>query len=551
MMSAVVEQGRLMRWIVALGATAGLMLALTPSAFGAAFVVDDLDDASDTTLTGTCDADGADTCTLRAATEEANSNANPGTADTITFSVSGTHTLTLGDLGIVEPVAVTGNGQAGGAGGTTIDANASSRVIEFGTGVTSATLNDLRITGGKLTDAPGAGINSFADSLTLNRVTVTGNTIDGAGGGGTGAGISTFGSSDALTLNDSTVSDNANSSAAGTGGGIRALGPLTLNRSTVSGNKAAEAGAGRGGGLFMGGTPNTITNSTISGNQSGTDDGGGIFATGGGTLTITNSTIAGNSTTGDGGGLRTTVSTDADNTIFAANTASLTNPNCDPGFSSPVNNIDSPGSSCLFGTMDGNQENVSAAALTLGALASNGGPTQTRALGAGSVAIDAGDNTTCAAAPVSNLDQRSVVRPQDGDGNGSSICDIGAFELAPAPPPPPPGDGGTTPPSNEITIGSVKGKKLSVEVPGAGTVEVTDAADTSSRGASAAAKKKLLKPSSATASGAGTVTVALKLTKTAKGKLKSRGKVKVNAAITFTPTGGTANTETAKLKLKK
>ena len=38
------------------------------------------------------------------------------------------------------------------------------------------------------------------------------------------------------------------------------------------------------------------------------------------------------------------------------------------------------------------------------ALASNGGPTQTMALGSGSAAIDAGDNTVCAAAPVNNLD---------------------------------------------------------------------------------------------------------------------------------------------------
>src|SRR6185369_2530840 len=35
---------------------------------------------------------------------------------------------------------------------------------------------------------------------------------------------------------------------------------------------------------------------------------------------------------------------------------------------------------------------------------------------------DAGDNTTCAAAPVSNLDQRGVSRPQ------GTQCDIGAFE---------------------------------------------------------------------------------------------------------------------------
>ncbi len=41
--------------------------------------------------------------------------------------------------------------------------------------------------------------------------------------------------------------------------------------------------------------------------------------------------------------------------------------------------------------------------------------------------------------------------------------------------------------------------------------------------------------------------MALKLTKTA----KKKHKVKVKAAITFTPTGGTANSQTKGLKVKK
>ncbi len=59
----------------------------------------------------------------------------------------------------------------------------------------------------------------------------------------------------------------------------------------------------------------------------------------------------------------------------------------------------------------------------LGALASNGGFTQTRALLPGSSAIDAGDNGTCSSSAVSNLDQRGITRPQ------GAACDIGAFEL--------------------------------------------------------------------------------------------------------------------------
>jgi hypothetical protein len=59
----------------------------------------------------------------------------------------------------------------------------------------------------------------------------------------------------------------------------------------------------------------------------------------------------------------------------------------------------------------------------LGELHNNGGKTQTHALLRGSPAIDRGDNTN-----VPPTDQRGVRRSRDGDGNGSRIADIGAFE---------------------------------------------------------------------------------------------------------------------------
>jgi len=52
----------------------------------------------------------------------------------------------------------------------------------------------------------------------------------------------------------------------------------------------------------------------------------------------------------------------------------------------------------------------------LGALADNGGPTQTMALPDGSPAIDAGNQVGCP-----TTDQRGVPRPR-------SDCDIGAYE---------------------------------------------------------------------------------------------------------------------------
>lgn len=59
----------------------------------------------------------------------------------------------------------------------------------------------------------------------------------------------------------------------------------------------------------------------------------------------------------------------------------------------------------------------------LGPLASNGGPTQTHAVLKGSPAIDRGAISSCP-----GTDQRGKRRPQNGDGKGTSRCDVGAFE---------------------------------------------------------------------------------------------------------------------------
>ena len=68
----------------------------------------------------------------------------------------------------------------------------------------------------------------------------------------------------------------------------------------------------------------------------------------------------------------------------------------------------------------------------LGPLQDNGGPTLTHALQRGSPAIDA------AGVSCTSTDQRGVLRPKDGDGDGLAFCDIGAFELEEAPPNQPP-----------------------------------------------------------------------------------------------------------------
>ena len=96
------------------------------------------------------------------------------------------------------------------------------------------------------------------------------------------------------------------------------------------------------------------------------------------------------------------------------------------------------------------------------------------------------------------------------------------------------------PPSNEFTIGKLKRNKkkgtakLAIGVPDAGTVGILG---------------KTLKPATATATAPGTLQLSIKAKGKSRKKLKTRGKAKVKAEITFTPTGGSANTVKKKLKL--
>ena len=58
-------------------------------------------------------------------------------------------------------------------------------------------------------------------------------------------------------------------------------------------------------------------------------------------------------------------------------------------------------------------------------LANNGGPTRTHVLVAGSPTVDAINDGTC---PPPGKDQRDVITPQDGSGDGGPTCGIGAYE---------------------------------------------------------------------------------------------------------------------------
>src|SRR5439155_6154677 len=148
----------------------------------------------------------------------------------------------------------------------------------------------------------------------------------------------------------------------------------------------------------------TVTNCTFSGNG-----GGAILSTSGATGTVVNSilansTLAGNCTLSGG------TITDGGYNIDDGTTCGFTGANC----------------ATTTGTSFCNTNPL----LDPTGLASNGGPTQTIALEAGSPAINAGDESICSAPPVEHLDQRGFVRP----GAGTTNCSIGAYEFDAAPP---------------------------------------------------------------------------------------------------------------------
>ena len=219
------------------------------------------------------------------------------------------------------------------------------------------------------------------------------------------------------TMTTTTISGN---SAAGVGGGIAfdVDSTVDISRSTISGNTAT----GNGGGLHFQPDSNNIisvTNSTISGNSA--LNGGGVFRNANASLSVTLSftTVADNVATGTGGGINGTMN--LNNTLVADNSAAVSADYAGTLNSQDFNLIEDIAGTVFSGTTT---NNITGQDPNLGALASNGGPTQTHALLVGSVAIDAGD-------PASSLteDQRGMPRPINGDGVGGAQVDIGAFEL--------------------------------------------------------------------------------------------------------------------------
>ncbi|MBI4515325.1 MAG: hypothetical protein HY699_05860 [Deltaproteobacteria bacterium] len=363
----------------------------------------------------------------------------------LSISNSAISNNTAGNGGNGIGTAIGGGGGQGGA------------IINFGTAeITSGTLSGNKAgnggrggtgaSGGVGGDGGGiynVGTFTMFGSLVANNTAGNGGESGGGTGppGGSGGGI--VNNQATLTITDSTLRDNtagnggASASVGGLGGhggGIYNLGALTATRIAITGNTAGTGGSGQvggpggnGGGLMTSFGTATVANSTVSSNVAGSTGSGGasLGGAGGGihaaaATNLINTTVAFNTAPYLSGGVaRQSATVSLRNTIVADNTGG----NCSGTITNTGNNLDS-GTTCSFGSANGSKSSANA---NLGAL-EDGALTRYHPLQVPSDAIDAGDDATCAAAPISGVDQRLTVRPQ------GAHCDIGAYEAGAVPP---------------------------------------------------------------------------------------------------------------------
>ena len=251
----------------------------------------------------------------------------------------------------------------------------------------------------------GGGMYNNGSSPTLTNVTFTSNSANDGGG------MENESSSSPTLTNVTFTSNFANNG----GGMLNGNSSPTLTNVTFTSNSASTDG----GGMYNSSSSPTLGNVTFSGNSANTD-GGGMYNLGS-SPTLANVTSSGNSANTDGGGMYNRGGSPAiRNTILWANTALAGGPQIynDATSTATVNDSVVQGGCPAFSTCLG----IIPQDPHLGPLGDYGGATQTIPLLPGSSAIDAGNNVTCAAAPVNNLDQRGVTRPQGAQ------CDIGSYE---------------------------------------------------------------------------------------------------------------------------
>ena len=412
----------------------------------------------------------------------------------------GTYLLSLGGLTITQAANVQGAG-----------ARATRVIVDGGT-------------------SAHAFVVASADQVTISGMTisaghVTGEGIDFLHGGAIYNATNSVLSLSGVTVSGTTLEKTDGSSGAVRGAGIANNGTLSIADSTISANTEVATGAlsgNQGAGLFNSGGTVSIVNSTFAGNSqiatNGASSSGSAIENLGTEVTLLNVTVAGNAGSPS---VRNIATLKTRNSIFSGGPSG----NCNGTLTSQGTNLESSDQCGLHAAGDQVGKDP-----LLGALADNGGQTDTLALLPQSPAIDRGS-----ACPPT--DQRGVARPQ------LAACDVGAYELVRSI---------AAAPSNAFTFAGLKRNKrrgtatLSVSIPGPGTIAlggkgVVGEGPTTGPGAKA----------SRALAAAGVVRLRIKAKGKARRKLNRTGRAKVTVKVTYTPTGGIPNTKTKSVKLIK
>lgn len=336
--------------------------------------------------------------------EAANGVVGPGNCNETGFSnvlasvdSSGGGTLTFNCGTATIPITVyktiASSVTVDGGGTITLDGGNSSSLLQVFSSA-NVTLRGLTLRRG--TFGATHALENFG-RLTLDRVRVADNVSGGVA-------VQNYGT---LAVRNSVFSGNRNTAAGGDGGAIGHDGDqLDVRGSTFSGNEAT-----RHGGAIFSAAPMRVANSTFTANRA--MGGAALYQQGFGASVIEHATIAGNTGTAFGGGIYNEGSASSTLRIGRSILSANSGGNCDGVLLSAGYNLWSGVNCALAGAGDG------AGTPNLGALAGNGGPTQTMLPGAGSGAINRIPRAQCTL----RVDQRGGGRPS---GTG---CDSGAVEV--------------------------------------------------------------------------------------------------------------------------
>jgi len=277
-----------------------LMVVGAGSALQAAsFTVNTLTDTHQAS-SGTNAADSNGNISLRSAIEAANNTAG---SSTITFSVTGTINLSLGQLNVA--VAATGNNITitgpGAPASLVINQTTANRIISTGSGAVTLLIQNVTLKNGANTTGSGAAINSggSGSATTAINCIFQNNSVNTTTGGNGGAiSDSSNATSHNLTLTNCQFLNNLDTAGAGGGGGAvnySGNGTLSVTGCTFSGNQAALSGGAIAASGATGGTYN-ITGNTFLNNAvtATTSAGGGAIAVVNGTATVSYNRFKGN-----------------------------------------------------------------------------------------------------------------------------------------------------------------------------------------------------------------------------------------------------------------